>query len=55
MSSCRKCKMCYLEETNSQTGNVRTTSLGEKCGKDLTDTDGKKYIGASGPVKSYCK
>jgi len=47
--------MCFLDETDSQTGNVITTSLGEKCGEDLTNTDVKTYIGASGPVKSYCK
>jgi hypothetical protein len=47
--------MCYLDETDSQSGNVITTSLGEKCGEDLTDIDGKTYIGASGPAKSYCK
>jgi hypothetical protein len=55
-SSCKEeCKECFLEETNTQTGDTITTSLGKKCGDDLKNNDGREYIGKDGPAKSYCK
>ena len=53
--SCTKCKQCYLDETNSQTGKVTTTSLGKQCGEELKKIDGKTYMAPDGPAKSYCK
>jgi len=54
-SSCKKCKECFVEETNTLTGIVSTFSLGEKCGKDWKKIDGRTYQGYEGPAKSYCK
>jgi len=57
LCSCKKekCKECFLDETNSNTGQTVTTSIGKKCGNELKETDGKEYRGSDGPVKSYCK
>ena len=31
-----------------------TSSLGEKCGDELDEIDGKSYTAIDGPVRSYC-
>lgn len=53
--SCSKCKHCYIDETNSQTGVVTTSSLGKKCGSQIDEVDGKTYVGPDGSTKTYCK
>ena len=52
-SSCKKCKQCYLVEAEG-TAAEKTTSLGEKCGGELDDIDGKTYTSIDGPTRSYC-
>jgi hypothetical protein len=56
-SSCKKreCKECFIEETNSETGDKFTMSDGVKCGEDLEEMDGKEYNGIDGPARAYCK
>lgn len=57
ITACKKekCQECYIDETNSFTGVVTTTSIGKKCGNDLKNTDGNQYTGVSGPARTYCK
>lgn len=53
LSSCKKCKECYLVELEG-TAQETTTSLGEKCGDELDEIDGKSYTSIDGPTRSYC-
>lgn len=53
LSSCKKCKECYIDEGIGTT-NQKTTSLGEKCGDEIDQIDGKNYTGNDGPVRTYC-
>ena len=53
LSSCKKCKECYLVEAEGTSYEV-TSSLGEKCGDELDEIDGKSYTAINGPVRSYC-
>lgn len=53
LSSCQKCKECYLVEAEGTAGE-KTTSLGEKCGDELDEVDGKSYTSIDGPTRSYC-
>jgi len=49
-----KCKQCYLVENEGKPDEV-TTNLGEQCGDELEDIDGKEYICKDGPCSSYCE
>lgn len=53
LNSCKKCKECYLVEGEG-TANEKTTNLGEKCGEELDEIDGKSYVSINGPTRSYC-
>lgn len=53
LSSCKKCKECYLVEAEGTPSEV-TSSLGEKCGDELDEIDGESYTAIDGPARSYC-
>lgn len=54
-SSCsKKCKECYLVESEGL-ANEQITNLGEKCGDELDEIDGKQYTATNGPSRSYCE
>jgi hypothetical protein len=54
LSSCQQCKECTLTEL-AGTPNETTTDLGEKCGDELDEVDGKTYVAIDGPVSSQCQ
>jgi hypothetical protein len=53
-TSCNRCKECTLKEL-AGTANETTTSLGQKCGDELDEIDGKTYIAIDGPVITECE
>lgn len=55
LSSCKKCKECYMTEEIQQSGETNTTELGEKCGDDLESIDGTELQGNDGVVNTYCE
>jgi hypothetical protein len=56
-SSCKKevCKVCYTEETIASTGEKITTEIGQVCGEELENTDGKTFTSVTGPARTYCE
>ena len=53
LSSCEKCGECYLVEMDG-TPNEQTINLGEKCGDEFDEIDGKTYVSNDGQTRSYC-
>lgn len=49
-----KCKDCYLIEAEGTPDEI-ILSIGEKCGDELDDIDGKTYQGSQVPARSYCE
>lgn len=57
LGSCSKeqCGECFTEETNKETGEKVTTSIGELCGEELTNTDGNTFQTVNGTARTYCE
>lgn len=59
ISSCEKCKSCSYTLTDDLTGKDIVVSVGEFCGKDLKDIEGKTekvmYYGIEGEVTYKCE
>jgi hypothetical protein len=59
-SSCKKevCKVCYTEETIVNPPSpidTITTEIGQVCGEELENTDGKTFTSVTGPARTYCE
>ncbi len=50
-----KCAQCYTEETSNITQEIITTPIGELCGEELENADGKTFTSAIGPARTYCE